>query len=124
MKRIRPLMAFLVALTLVFSPVAAVAMTKSCQGMQHSINVDRTAGADMTDNGGMADCPCHNAMPNCGTMPQCQTSAGCASQCMASCGIVSNAFTPLAMAHDVVTLAVLALGHSLSIQPPAPPPRA
>ena len=126
MKRIRPLLAFFIALTLALSPVAgfAMTMTKPCQGMQQTMADDGTDGGNIMANGIMAECPCQDSMPNCGTMPQCQTSAGCASQCMASCGIVSSAFMPLAPDHDVLTLAVLALGHSLSIQPPAPPPRA
>lgn len=126
MKRLRPLLALFIALTLAFSPVAGFAMTmsKSCQGMHQTITDDDTGGGNIAVNSIMADCPCHSTMPNCGTMPQCQTSAGCASQCMATCGIVSSASTPLAPDDDVLTLAALALGHSLSIQPPAPPPRA
>ena len=124
MPKLKTLLAFLVALTLAFSPVAAFAMTKSCQGMQQTIGVDGTADSVMTGNGGMADCPCHNAMPHCGTMPQCQTSTGCASQCMASCGIVSGTTTAPKPDHDVLRFAAVALGHSLTIQPPAPPPRA
>ena len=125
MKRLRPLLALFIALTLAFSPVAgfAMTMTKSCQGMQQTMADDGTGAGDIAANGIMADCPCHSTMPNCGTMPQCQTSAGCASQCAATCGIVSSASTPLTPDHDVLTLAVLALGQSLSIQPPAPPPR-
>lgn len=124
MPRFRPLLAFLIALTLAFSPVAAFAMSKSCQGMQQSVSVNGAADAAMTDDGGMANCPCHNAMPHCGTMPQCQTSAGCARQCMASSGIVSSALSSATPDHVVMALTALALGHSLSIQPPAPPPRA
>ncbi len=126
MKRLRPLLALFIALSLAFSPVAGFAMTmsKSCQGMHKTITDDDTGGGNIAANGIMADCPCHSTMPNCGTMPQCQTSAGCASQCMATCGIVSSESTPLAPDHDVLTLGALALGHSLSIQPPAPPPRA
>lgn len=124
MPRFRPLLAVLIALTLGFSPVAGFAMTKSCQGMQQTIGVDGRADSGMTNDGGMADCPCHNAMPHCGTMPQCQTSTGCASQCMASAGIVSGAFAPAKLDHDALTFAAVALGHSLTIQPPAPPPRA
>lgn len=124
MLRFRPILAIVVALSLAFSPVAAFAMTKSCQGMQETIGVDGTADSVMTGNGGMADCPCHNAMPHCGTMLQCQTSTGCASQCMASTGIVSSAFASITPDHDVLKFAAAALGHFLTIQPPAPPPRA
>ena len=105
MKRLRPLLALFIALSLAFSPVAgfAMTMTKSCQGMQQTMADEGTGAGDIAANGIMADCPCHSTMPNCGTTPQCQT------------------LTP---DHDVLTLAVLALGQSLSIQPPAPPPRA
>lgn len=123
MPRFRTLLAFIVALTLAFSPVAGFAMGQSCQGMQQSMGVDDTAGASMADHGGMGNCPCPDSMPNCGAMPQCQTASGCASQCMASAAIVSSVFSPVAPGHDVLKFAAVALGNSLTIQPPAPPPR-
>ena len=124
MPRFRTLLAFLVALTLAFSPVAGFAMGKSCQGMQQTINVDGTASFGMIDHGGMANCPCPDSMPNCAAMPQCQTASGCASQCFASCGVLPFVTGQLALDHDVMTAAASMLPASRSITPPAPPPRA
>lgn len=112
MLRFKPLLAILVALTLAFSPVASVAMAKSCV-----MTTEMTA-----DNS--ADCPCHDAMPNCGAMPQCRTAAGCASQCFAACGVLPTVTAQSLLDHDTMKMAANARVSSLSIEPPAPPPRA
>lgn len=124
MPRFRTFLAFLVALTLAFSPVAGFAMGKSCQGMQHSISVDGAASSGMTDNGGMANCPCPASMPNCAAMPLCQTASGCASQCFTSSGVLPSVTGQRSLDHDVLTAAANMLPASRSITPPAPPPRA
>jgi hypothetical protein len=124
MNRIRPLLAFLIALTLAFSPVTAFAMSKSCQEMQQTMTDNGTAGASTADHGNMADCPCHNSMPNCGTMPQCQTASGCANQCSTSCGVLPTVTALVALDHDFFAAAASMLPASLFITPPAPPPRA
>ena len=124
MNRVRTLLAVFVVLTLALAPVAGFAMTNACQGMQQTMTDDITDSASMADHGSMANCPCHNAMPDCGAMTACQTSSGCASQCMPSCGVVSMPLAPSTPDQAVAMFTALALGHSLSIQPPAPPPRA
>jgi hypothetical protein len=43
---------------------------------------------------------------------------------MPSCGVVSSPLAPTTPDQAVMRIASLALGHSLIIQPPAPPPRA
>lgn len=112
MPRFRPLLAFLIALTLAFSPVASLAMAKSCV-----MTTEMTAGNP-------ADCPCHDSMPNCGAMPQCRTATGCASQCFAACGVLPSVAAQPVLDHDTVKMAANAHVSSLSIEPPAPPPRA
>ena len=112
MLRFGPLLAILVALTLALSPVASVAMAKSCV-----MTTEMTA-----DNS--ADCPCHDAMPDCGAMPQCRTVAGCASQCFAAFGVLPSVTAQPPLDHDDVKMAANVHVSSLSIKPPAPPPRA
>ena len=112
MLRFRPLLAILVAMTLAFSPVASVAMAKSCV-----MTTEMTA-----DN--LADCPCHDAMPDCGAMPQCRTAAGCASQCFAACGVLPTVTAQTVLDHDTMKMTANVRVSSLSIEPPAPPPRA
>ena len=124
MPRFRTFLAVLVALTLTFAPVAVYAMAKSCQGMQHTMTDNGKAGAATTDNGGKADCPCHNSMPDCGSMPQCQTASGCASQCFTFCGTVPTVSSLLAPAHEGIKTRDGLTPSSLSIRPPSPPPRA
>ncbi len=124
MPRFRTFLAFFVALTLAFSPVAGFAMGKSCQGMQQSMSADGTAGFSMTDNGGMANCPCPESMPNCAAMPQCQTASGCASQCFAACGVLPTVTGQTSVDLGMLKLADNELFSSRSITPPAPPPRA
>lgn len=124
MPRFRTLLAFIVAVTLTFSPVAGFAMGKSCQGMQQSMSVDGMAGATTADHGGMANCPCPESMPNCAAMPQCQTASGCASQCFASCGMLPTGTGQAAADLGMLTIADNDVFTSRSITPPAPPPRA
>lgn len=108
----RTILAFLLSFTLVFAPLVSVAMAKSC-----------TMTSQMTDDG-TADCPCHDSMSDCGSMPQCRTAAGCASQCFASCGVVPAVVGQFAPDHGVVKMSDNQQLSSLSIKPPAPPPRA
>ena len=124
MPRFRTLLAFIVALTMALSPVAGFAMGKSCQGMQQSMSVDGTAGASAADNGGMANCPCPDSMPNCGAMPQCQMASGCFGQCFASSGMLSAVTGQAAADLGMLKIAGNGLFTSRSITPPAPPPRA
>ena len=112
MLRFRPLLAILIALTLAFSPVASVAMAKSCV-MTAEMSADNSA-----------DCSCHDAMPNCETMPQCTTGSGCASHCVHSCGVLPTVTAQSLLDHDTMKMATNARVSSLSIEPPAPPPRA
>lgn len=116
MPRFTPLLALLIALTLAFSPVASVAMAKSCV-MTTEMTTEMTA-----DNS--ADCPCHDAMLDCGARPQCRTAAGCASQCFAACGVLPTVTAQSVLDHDTMKMAANARVSSLSIEPPAPPPRA
>ena len=108
----RNIFGFLLSLALAFAPVVSVAMAEPCG----------TVSQGMT-GGGMGDCPCYKFMPNCGTMPQCQTSAGCASQCFASCGIVSAVARQFTPDHSALKMIERIRLSSLSIKPPAPPPR-
>jgi hypothetical protein len=112
MRRFRTVLAFLVTLTLAFAPVASVAMPKAC-----------SMTTAMSDDGA-AECACHKAMPDCGSMPQCQTSAGCASQCYAGSGLLPSPMGPTTPVLDDVKMAESLHLSSLSIRPPAPPPRA
>ncbi|MGQ0673152.1 MAG: hypothetical protein ACT4N2_09780 [Hyphomicrobium sp.] len=113
MARFRTVMAVLVALTLAFMPVASMAMAKSC-AMTTAMTADNAA-----------DCPCHDSMLDCGTMPQCQTAGGCASQCFTfSCGVLPGLTGQLAPDRDASKTAASQQPPSLSIKPPAPPPRA
>lgn len=108
----RTIFAIVLSLTMAFAPVASLAMAKSC-----------TMITQMT-LGNLADCPCHNSMPDCGSMPQCRTAAGCASQCFAAYGVLPSVAAQPALDHDNVKMAANAHVSSLSIEPPAPPPRA
>lgn len=112
MRGFKPVLAVLIALIVALSPVASVAMAKSC-----AMTTEMTA-----DN--PADCPCHDSMPDCGAMPQCRTAAGCASQCFAACGVLPYVTAQPALDHDKLKMAANAHVSSLSIEPPAPPPRA
>jgi hypothetical protein len=106
MPRFRTVLAVLVALTLAFVPVVSEAMAKSC-----------AMTSQITDDGTM-DCPCHQSMPDCGTMPQCQTASGCASQCLTFCGTVPTMSGLLAPDHEVVKMRDGLNLSSLSITPP------
>ncbi len=113
MPRFRTVLAVLVALTMAFAPVASKTMAKSC-AMTTAMTADNAA-----------DCPCHDSMPDCGTMPQCQTAGGCASQCFtSSCGVMPSVTGQLVPDHDLLKTAANQQQSSLSIEPPAPPPRA
>lgn len=113
MLRLRTVLAVLIALTMAFAPVASMAMAKSC-AMTTAMTADNAA-----------DCPCHDSMPDCGTMPQCQTAGGCASHCFTfSCGVLPGLAGQLPPDLDASKTAANQHLSSLSIEPPAPPPRA
>lgn len=111
MRMIRTLIVLLLALASALAPVAGVAMAKPCT---------MTAGMRA---GNPADCPCHSAMKDCASLPQCRTAAGCASQCF-----TAGAYLPPTSAQPALgSLRVPIAGNdhlaSLTIKPPAPPPR-
>jgi hypothetical protein len=112
MGSIRTILAVLVSLTLAFAPVANVAVANSC------------SMTTAMSNSGAADFPCHDCMPGCGSMAQCQTSAGCVSHCYTGSGLVPSLTGLTTPALDGLKTADIQLLSSLSIRPPAPPPRA
>lgn len=114
MSSLRAIFALFVSLTLALVPVASVAMAKSCAMTSHT---------EMTGDE-PADCPCDMDMAQCRTMPQCRTASGCASQCFASCGVVPDVTGGMMPAHDGLKMGGATRLSSLSIEPPAPPPRA
>lgn len=112
MPRFWTLLAFLIALTVAFAPVASVAMAKSC-----------TMTMEMTADG-TTHCACHNTMPNCDSMPQCRTGSGCASQCFNTFGVLSTLTGQIEPDHVVLKMGANSHAAWLSIKPPSPPPRA
>lgn len=112
MGKIRTLIVLLLALASALAPVAGVAMAKPCT---------MTAGMRA---GSPADCPCHSAMKDCASLPQCRTAAGCASQCFTAGAWLpaDGVFSDPTVARE--TIAYEARFSSLEIKPPAPPPRA
>lgn len=117
MPRLRTVLAVLAALTMAFMPVIGHAMAKSC-AMTTSMS-----DAGINDDGTM-NCPCHQSMPDCGAMPQCQTASGCASQCLSFCGTVPVLTGLRAPDHQSLKMRGDPARASLSIRPPSPPPRA
>ena len=109
----RTILASLLSLALAFAPIVSVAMAKPCGNAAQMID-----GAT-----GGTDCPCDKSMPHCGTMPQCQTVSGCASQCFTSCGIVSSVARQFTPDHGAMKIIEGIRLSSHSIKPPAPPPR-
>lgn len=112
MRTFRTLVILLLSLVSALAPVASVAMAKPC-----------TMTAEMKAST-PSDCPCHNAMKDCGSLPQCRTAAGCASQCFtASVYLPPNTKQPVPD-RDRIAIPDNDRRTSASIKPPAPPPRA
>ncbi len=108
----RTIVAFVISLAMAFAPVASMAMAKAC-----TMTMSMTA-----ENAG--DCPCHKTMPDCGSMPQCRTAAGCASQCAPpTTGVLPKIAGKEILGQGLLNVAVNPHLASLSIRPPAPPPR-
>lgn len=111
MGKIRTLIIMVLALASALAPVASVAMARPCT---------MTAGMRA---GNPAACPCHNAMKDCGSLPQCRTATGCASQCFTvGAYLPPNSKLPI-LGHNRVPIADNDRLASLTIKPPAPPPR-
>jgi len=111
MHTIRTLIIVVLALASAFAPVAGMAMAKPC-----TMATEMRAGSP-------SDCPCHSAMKDCASLPQCRTSAGCASQCF-----TPGAWLPADAAFTVPAVSRERIVYenrftSLAIKPPAPPPR-
>jgi hypothetical protein len=111
MCKIRTLIILVLALASAFAPVAGMAMAKPC-----TMATEMRAGSP-------TDCPCHSAMKDCASLPQCRTSAGCASQCFTTGAWLptDGAFTGPAVSRERIIYE--ARFASLTLQPPAPPPR-
>lgn len=111
MHKICTLIIVVLALASAFAPVAGMAMAKPC-----TMATEMRAGSP-------TDCPCHSAMKDCASLPQCRTSAGCASQCFTTGAWLptDGAFTGPAVSRERIIYE--ARFASLTLQPPAPPPR-
>lgn len=108
----RTILVFLLSLATAIAPFASAAMAKSC-GMASEMNVKNSGS-----------CPCHDSMPGCGTMQQCRTALGCASQCFTTSGVLTTIPRAFGPVHDALKLPVSLPLSSLALEPPAPPPRA
>lgn len=109
----RTIFAVLVSIALVLAPVVSMAMAKPC-----------SMTSQMSEDGdGKAKCPCHGSMLDCGSMPQCRTAAGCASQCFTISAIVPAVLVAELPDYFVVTPREGVHCPSLAIRPPTPPPR-
>ncbi|CEJ87949.1 conserved exported hypothetical protein [Hyphomicrobium sp. GJ21] len=111
MQMIRTLIIVVLALASAFAPVAGAAMAKPC-----TMATEMRAGSP-------TECPCHSAMKDCASLPQCRTSAGCASQCFTAGAWLptESAFTGSAVSRERSIYE--ARFTSLMLKPPAPPPR-
>ena len=111
MRAFRTLIVMLLSLASAFAPMASIAMAKPC-----TMTAEMKAASP-------SDCPCHNAMKDCGSLPQCRTAAGCASQCFTAGAYLLPITHQSTSGRDLVPSAHSATLSSLSIKPPAPPPR-
>lgn len=111
MHKICTLIIVVLALASAFAPVAGMAMAKPC-----TMATEMRAGSP-------TDCPCHSAMKDCASLPQCRTAAGCASQCFTAGAwlLPDSAFTGPAVSRERILYE--ARFTSLALKPPAPPPR-
>ena len=145
----RTILACLLSLTMAFVPAVSMAMGHSCAataktmaqmpGEQVStaqapiveaavVQASDVQPAQTLDNQASmsmpASCPCNGSMPNCASMMQCQTASGCASHCLGSLGVVIAADFQAKLGHDHFATGSNQAVASLTITPPAPPPRA
>ncbi|MFA5957029.1 hypothetical protein [Hyphomicrobium sp.] len=112
MKTFRTLIILLLSLASAYAPIASVAMAKPC-----------TMTAEMKA-ANPTDCPCHNVMKDCGSLPQCRTAAGCASQCFTAAAYLPSINEQPTPGRGLVPIADNDRRTSPSIKPLAPPPRA
>lgn len=112
MLRPRTLLAILLSLMTAIAPGVAAASAKFC-ATPSEVTVCVTS-----------DGACSSAMGNCGTMAQCRTTVGCSGHCFPTCGIAPDVIGSAATDHRDVMVAAMPHLSSLSIKPPAPPPRA
>lgn len=131
----RTILTLFLSLTMALAPAVSMAMGRSCAATTHDtsqVSGDQSPTAQTPDVrsfqtldakasvGISADCP-QGSMPNCASMPQCQTASGCSSQCLGSFGIVT-ANHHAKLAHDHFAIGSSQAVASLAIAPPAPPP--
>ena len=145
----RTIIACLLSLTMAFVPAVSMAMGHSCAATtkttsQLSGDQVSTAQAPIVEAAVVeasdvqpaqtlgtqasmsmpASCPCNGSMPNCASMVQCQTASGCASHCLGSVGVATAADYQASLGHDHFATGSNQAVASLTITPPAPPPRA
>lgn len=131
----RTTLALLLSLTMALAPAVSMAMGRSCAATAHAtgqVSGDQSATGRTADVrsfqtldakapvGISADCP-QGSMPNCASMPQCQTASGCSGQCLGSLGVVT-ADHRATLAQDHFAIGANQALASLAITPPAPPP--
>lgn len=112
MNRYRKFLAFLLTLLLAFGPAVGAVMAKPCPPSTQQLSDD-----------GMTDCPCSKSMPDCGATLPCPSVAGCSSQCLSSSGILALAVEQNMQESSGYNGHAARQLSSLSIKPPAPPPR-
>lgn len=117
----RAIIAILLSLTMAFLPAVATALARPCVANDMSSSAGNPGGPGV----GKAPtaCPCEKAMPGCAGMGQCQAGPGCGSQCLGSTGIMSGSEPLTGLAHTRLGFGVDVRHASLSMEPPAPPPR-
>ena len=117
----RTIVAILLSLTLAFAPTVASAMARPCVGTGMVSSVDMT-GVSMSGKV-PTPCPCEKAMPSCGGLTQCQVGPGCGTQCLELTAIMSGSEPLTGLALTRFGFGVNERVASLSMAPPAPPPR-
>ena len=117
----RTIVAILLSLTLAFAPTVASAMARPCVGTGMVSSVDMT-GVPMAGKV-PTPCPCEKALPGCGGLTQCQVGPGCGSQCADLAGVLAGAAPLASLIHTRFGFGVDERVASLSMAPPAPPPR-
>ena len=118
----RTMIAVLLSLTFAFLQTAASAIAHPCIAMGMS------SDDGLADGSGVAripmKCPCEGTMPGCAGMARCQVGPECATQCLGCVGVLATTIPSFRLLHLQFVLGGNERFASLSLAPPAPPPRA
>ena len=118
----RTIVAILLSLIMAFLPTVATAVARAC--VEHDMLSSLGTPSDSSAATAIKRCPCDKAMPGCGGLTQCQAGPGCASHCQGFAGVLSGSERPAGLVRTRFGFTGHVRLASLSLAPPAPPPRA